>query len=973
MVSIANKTSPKILSFNSDETIAHLSEIMPSFNTREATSSDLILDYYFPGVALSQKTENGTIYHTIKIPACGFSQEFGKPNVPVKTSLIAIPEGRNISVTLIDSQYQEFPGYYLYPAQLRINAPGVPQNKFNIDRVTYSQNTYYPAEILPNPTVQTMKGQKLGILKVFPVQFNPAQKTIRIYSKITIRVDFVDSGSSARLSNASASNQISIRANHFLKQYVVNPNQVAKDSATNTPTFYGNSNGFIPIDPDYIIITTDRFLEAAQKLAKWKGQLGYRVEIVNKPTWTYEAVNTTVHSRYKRYNPVPDYLTIIGDYEDIPGKLGSFSHSTMTWEHSTDHFFVCMDGEDDYLEDMAKGRISVSTPAEANVVVDKIINYEKNPVTDPDFYKSALHSTYFETNSLYGGDPKLAVTHEAQSTEELLRYMTDQHSFKVDRVYYAEDRDTPTYWWEKIPIPAYLLQPGFAWKGNAADITTSIEKGVLYALHSGHGDPYFWVDPRFTTENVFALKNQNKLPVIFNNNCLTGQYLKDVCMAEAFLRNPHGGAVGFFGYANVSFMDYSDAVLYGCLDGLFNNPGISPSWTSNDVSTHVEIGQVTTMGDLRNHAMFRMMEYFSEEEFLRETFMYFGDPAMRMWTKLPSNITTSFDSQVPVGSRKISVKVSNLDGALATILYKGKLIGKAVTSKGTNTPISLLQAIDDPSGEILLTISKQDYKPIVAKLTVTTATAPVAIISYSPLNAVAPATITLDGSKSYNPTGSPMSYQWQISNGHTANTNTTQVAFSTAGTYNATLTVTANGESNSQTVQIPILAALPNPRPSPSPYPLPPNALQVQYTCNETAASTNQIKMTIAILNQTKLPVPFELVTFRYYYTCEGGNFAAQEFHIDDTSVNYMTASFHDGYVEFGFKPSETMLEGFSGYIQLRINKKDWSNYNQSDDYSFNHSVNGINDKMTSHYQSKLNWGNPPSGVNVTSASSRNR
>ncbi len=69
-------------------------------------------------------------------------------------------------------------------------------------------------------------------------------------------------------------------------------------------------------------------------------------------------------------------------------------------------------------------------------------------------------------------------------------------------------------------------------------------------------------------------------------------------------------------------------------------------------------------------------------------------------------------------------------------------------------------------------------------------------------------------------------------------------------------------------------------------------------------------------------------------------------------------------YLEVSFSASAGTLAGNddSGTIKLRINKSDWSDFDESDDYSFNSSIGSFTsyDKITLYQNGVLVWGTEP-------------
>ncbi|MFJ6662482.1 cellulose binding domain-containing protein [Streptomyces sp. NPDC091383] len=124
-------------------------------------------------------------------------------------------------------------------------------------------------------------------------------------------------------------------------------------------------------------------------------------------------------------------------------------------------------------------------------------------------------------------------------------------------------------------------------------------------------------------------------------------------------------------------------------------------------------------------------------------------------------------------------------------------------------------------------------------------------------------------------------------------------------------------------------------------------AVKVQYKNNDSSPTDNQIKPGLRVVNTGNSAVDLSKVTIRYYFTGDGG---ASGF---STSCDYAAVgcsnvtqkvvalsspkSGADHYVEIGFTSGAgTLAAGANtGDIQSRINKSDWSNFSESDDYSY--------------------------------------
>lgn len=133
--------------------------------------------------------------------------------------------------------------------------------------------------------------------------------------------------------------------------------------------------------------------------------------------------------------------------------------------------------------------------------------------------------------------------------------------------------------------------------------------------------------------------------------------------------------------------------------------------------------------------------------------------------------------------------------------------------------------------------------------------------------------------------------------------------------------------------------------------------------------STTTINPWFKLYNTGTLPFDLEDVTIRYYYTSEGDK--EQNFWCDWSSAGAenVTGSFVpvpfvangvDAYFELGFKPgSGILIAGDYKEIQTRFAKTDWSNYTQTNDYSFNTDASDYIEwsKVGVYIKGKLVWG----------------
>lgn len=155
--------------------------------------------------------------------------------------------------------------------------------------------------------------------------------------------------------------------------------------------------------------------------------------------------------------------------------------------------------------------------------------------------------------------------------------------------------------------------------------------------------------------------------------------------------------------------------------------------------------------------------------------------------------------------------------------------------------------------------------------------------------------------------------------------------------------------------------------------------ITVTYKCNEINTTTNGIRANFQVKNNTSAAIALSSVKIRYWYTIDTNQ--SQTFNCDYAQIGStnITGSFvkmgtavskADYYLEIGFtSASGNLAAGAStGDIQIRTNKNDWSNFNQSNDYSFNATMTTYaeNTNVTGYVAGILVFGTEPTGETPT-------
>lgn len=151
----------------------------------------------------------------------------------------------------------------------------------------------------------------------------------------------------------------------------------------------------------------------------------------------------------------------------------------------------------------------------------------------------------------------------------------------------------------------------------------------------------------------------------------------------------------------------------------------------------------------------------------------------------------------------------------------------------------------------------------------------------------------------------------------------------------------------------------------PLPTPEPITDLLLMYQCGEALIITSNIKVNIRIMSRDTKEIALSDVTLKYYYTKDGDS--TEKVVIDRASIRKsdIIATPEDGYIHIGFTEDAGILEEYNSVdLHLRFYKNDYTNYDQSDDYSFDPMVN--NDyyrKITMYVDEDKIWGYEPGSL----------
>ncbi len=348
---------------------------------------------------------------------------------------------------------------------------------------------------------------------------------------------------------------------------------------------------------DYIVITHPDFRESLKSLVEWRESGGLEIRVVTieevYDEFSYGLADPTAIRDFLRYahqhwaKPAPRYVLLVGDasydYRDnlkAPNKnlLPTYLVQThFVGETASDNWFV--DFDNDSLPEMAIGRLPVSSAAEAKIVVDKIVGYERNPTP---------------------GEWRKRVLFVADD---------DQPAFETTSDDLIESYLPPDYQTTRVYLSAFA-DPG----ESTARIIAEFNQGAVIVNYVGHAALNVWAkEAVFSSSDIAALRNGSKLPFVVTMTCLDGYFHHPQadCLAEELLLAEGKGALAAFAPTSELLPAEQDALVKALFEALFAS-------------------DAPTLGEAVMRAKRSLPGGGRGYEDLIETYTLLGDPALRL-------------------------------------------------------------------------------------------------------------------------------------------------------------------------------------------------------------------------------------------------------------------------------------------------------------------------------------------------------
>ncbi len=415
----------------------------------------------------------------------------GAPDLAHAARSVAIPDTGGMTLQVLEAQasYYEVANIDIAPSKgtlLRTVDPAdVPYVKGDV----YSLNAFYPGTLAAAREPYILRDIRGMVVDFFPLQYNPVTRTLRVYTTLQAVITPTGGPGANEIDRAQVVHKPSTAFSALYRSQFINYDPVVDYNPLNE---VGN----------LLIICYDAWLPNMAAFVSHKNGIGLPTTLVgisavgNNPT----SIKNYIQNVYNQGNLA--FVLLVGASAQV---------ATPTYQNgAADPTYALLAGSDNY-PDIMVGRFAATTAGQVDTQVQRTVVYEDNqsPLTDWYWRGTGIGSQYGAGQGHHG---------EADYTHiGLIRTLLLSHGYTLVDEFYGTNG------------------------ANATMVTNALNAGRGIINYCGHGSQNAWDTTGFSSSNVAALVNDNKLPFIFSVACVNGDFTHGTCFAEAWMWATHNG------------------------------------------------------------------------------------------------------------------------------------------------------------------------------------------------------------------------------------------------------------------------------------------------------------------------------------------------------------------------------------------------------------------------------------------------
>ncbi len=663
------------------------------FNLLTESDTGIEIIFSINELVLQEVNINSEIMTQVQIPGHFLPNDEGMPDLPGNGTYIAIPQGATPQIEVISSRVEIISDIDIAPA------PRIPWDnetgplEYSKNELVYSTDSFYPEDTVKLSELTQIRGVDVVILGITPFQYNPVSRELRIYRDFHIEITYL--GGNGHFGDDR------LRSRWFdpiLQNIILNRNSLPD---VNYPASISRTE-----DYEYIIIVPDDpvFLNWADSLRVFRNEQGINTGVVTTSEIggnTPIAIENYINNAYNTWDVPPVGVLLLGDY----GTAGSTIISPIWNSYCvSDHIYA--DVNNNSMADVILGRITAQNADHLEIMINKVLDYERNPSENPGFYNNPITALGWQTerwfqicaesvggfwfnelgkdrvriNEIYEGNPDVDPWSTATNTYQVVNY------FGPNSLNY---------------IPAYPSQLGGWTGGNSIDINNAINSGAFMLVHRDHGGETGWGEPSYHNSDLSGLSNED-LVYVFSINCLTGKFnINGECFAEAFHRHEQG-AIGLIAASEVSYSFVNDTFVWGMIDHMWGD--FMPDYgTAPQSSDRIMPAFANASG--KYFLQYSNWPYNNQSKPVTyNLFHHHGDVFTNLYSEMPQSLSVVHDDILIAGLETFTVTAD--EGSLIGLSVNGEFIGAA---EGTGSPVTIQIPAQIPNEFLKITVTKQNY------------------------------------------------------------------------------------------------------------------------------------------------------------------------------------------------------------------------------------------------------------------------
>ncbi len=763
------------------------------FNLVSSESSTIEVIYSVPMFSLDDQIINGEATKNIMLPGNFLFNDAGAPNLPATGRYVAIPQGSTPSIRIVSQQTEVIQNVEIPPA------PVIPTDNddnplhYEKNMTIYGQDALYPASPVIISEVTQIRGTDAVILSITPFQYNPATKELIVYRDLQIAID------------CEGGNGV-YGDDRLRSQYWdgIMSDMVLNYSALPEIDYASRMNEYLQNSPEsdeceYIIIspTGADYLSWADSIARFRNEQGiltkvFTVDEVGGNSTT--AIEGFINNAYNNWSPAPVACLLLGDY----GTNAATNVISPIYNNYCASDNIYADVNNDMMPDVIFARMTANNNTQLTTFITKFLDYERNPITDPDFYNHPITALGWQTERWF------QICSEAVGG--YFKHVKGRDPVRINAIY----QGSPGSIWSTAIntntvvnyfgpnglgyIPAAPSTLGGFSGGTSTMVTNSINDGAFIIQHRDHGNTTLWGEPSYNNNNINQLNN-DQLIHVFSINCLTGKYnWASECMTEKFHRHTkngnNAGALSVTGASETSYSFVNDTYVWGMFDNMW------PDFMPDETSEVEHRGIMPAFGNAGGKYFLKQSNWpynVGNKAVTYNLFHHHGDAFSCLYDTVPENLDVTHEATITCGTPFFTVAAN--EGSTIALSVNSELLA-TVTGSGPAIPVSILIPALDPGTILKVVVTLKNcfryeaFVPVIEDLLVANFSANLSTVCTEN---------TLDFTD--ESAGIPTAWEWTFEGGTpetSTEQNPTDIQYDVAGTYNVSLTVTRDGETSTE-------------------------------------------------------------------------------------------------------------------------------------------------------------------------------